>query len=102
MDVQEIREEMNRLKHEETTYSNCSKLAVLCTVLDHLDQREPRQKKKEIMEYSYGSSEFLNVVSRAPVDAVMKILDEHMDAIKVVYPKEYSIIIKRIKEISPI
>lgn len=97
MDIQEIREEIKKLEDSETTYQNCSKLSVLYSVVDHLD----KTKTKEVA-YSYGSSEFLLAVSRAPIEEVMKIVDEHMDAIQLLYPKEYAAVVKKIKELSPL
>ena len=93
MNSDEIRAEIIRLEKEETTYQNCSKLAVLYSVIEHLGKQEPA-------EYSYGESEFLTVVSQAPLTGVMEILDEHMNAVQVLYPKEYTALIRRMKELS--
>ena len=88
MNANEIAEEINRLEQEETTYNNCMKLAVLYTILDH-----------DKPEHSYSGSEFLLAVSNAPIDGVLEILDNHMDCIKLLYPKEYTSILKKIKDL---
>jgi len=99
MDIREIKAEINRLENNETTYSNCSKLAVLYCVKDHLDDDTPEMKIAGA--YSYDQSEFLSAVSKAPIDQVLDILDEHMEAVQILHPKEYASVIRRIKEISP-
>ena len=94
IDIQEIEDEIKKVEAGELTYQNCTKLAVLYSVLNQ------NQPKKNIAEYSYGSSEFLLCVSRAPIDGVLGILDEHMEAIQLLYPKEYSAIINKIKNLN--
>lgn len=39
-EVEKIKEEIARLEHGPTTYTNCEKLAYLYTVLDHMDGHE--------------------------------------------------------------
>lgn len=92
MDMHEIEKEISILEQSDTTYQNCSKLAVLYSIRDH-------QSKKKMAEYSHASSEFLSVAYQAPIDDVMRIIDEHMDAIQLLHPKEYSAIINKIKAI---
>lgn len=95
IDIQGIEDEIRRIEKEQTTMQSCSKLAVLYSVLDHNKPDKP----DKLSNYSYGSSEFLMVISQAPIDKALNILDEHMEAIKLLYPKEYSIIIRKIKEL---
>ena len=90
MKLEEIYREIDRLEHDDTNYQNCTKLAVLYCIADH--------NKPQRQAQSFGSSEFLLAVSRASLDDVLLILDEHMEAIKLLYPKEYAQIIRRIKE----
>lgn len=94
MNMLEINEEIERLENSETDYNNCSKLAILYVIKDHIEKPEPR-----IVEYSNPSSEFIEVVSGAPIESVLRIIDEHMECIKLLYPKEYSTIISKIKAI---
>lgn len=93
MNIQEIELEIGNLEDAETTYQNCTKLAVLYSIRDHLN------KPSKMTGYSYGSSEFLLNVSKAPIDGVLEILDEHMETIKLLHPKEYNVIISRIKNL---
>lgn len=97
MDIREIKSEINRLEGSETNYQNCSKLAVLYVIEEHLED-EPDLKPKGA-EYPIPRSEFLEIVSRAPIDGVLSIIDEHMECIKALYPKEYSAIIGKIERL---
>lgn len=89
MSATEIQEEIERLENEETNYSNCTKLAVLYTV---------RENYRQLPSSSYGSSEFLLACSTCPIDKILSVIDEHMECIKLLYPKEYALIIRKIKE----
>lgn len=93
MDIQEINVEIEKLEQSETNYQNCSKLAVLYSIRDHY------RDNTKMARYSYGSSEFLLTVSEAPMDGVLNILDEHMDAIQLLHPKEYTALINKIKRL---
>lgn len=95
MDINEIRTEIERLEQNETTYENCSKLAVLYSVRDHF-----KDQKDMLAGYSYGRSEFLMAVAEAPIDGVLDILDEHLGAVQILYPKEYSAVLNKIKKLS--
>lgn len=92
LDYNEINREIDKLENGNTTYSNIEKLAMLYTVRDKQDN-----------SYSYApapfvsSSEFITVASKKPIEGVLNVLDEHMDAIKALYPKEYDVIIKKIE-----
>lgn len=87
--------------------SCCIKLAAYYTILNNL------YPKEEPMEVGYstmpsyndylpqitGQSEFMDICSQKDIMAVLGILDEHMEAIKLLYPKEYDSIIDRIKDL---
>lgn len=77
----------------QTNYENCSKLSILYIIRNNID------KAKVIDEYLETTSEFLSVVSGAPIKDVLLIINEHLDCIKALYPKEYSAIINRIKDL---
>lgn len=92
MDMNEVEMEIERLESEELTYPNCAKLADLYIVKDHFEGTLDAP-------CSYGNSEFLQLCSMCSTEDVLKILDEHMECIRVLYPKEYSVILKKIKDI---
>lgn len=93
IDLDIIEREIHDLEARgDTTYSMCERLSWLYVVRDHL--RPVTMKPQEL----YGS-EFLETASKRDYASVMRILDEHMDAIKVVYPNEYENVISRIRSL---
>lgn len=92
LNYDDINMEIKRLEDSELTYQNCAKLANLYVIMDHKSQTQKRK--------SFGSSEFAQAVAKAPIEDVIDLLDEHMKCIQALYPKEYSSIINRIKEMS--
>ncbi len=44
-------------------------------------------------------SEFLEACSGVPYKALMKVLDEHMEAIRLMYPTSYDNVVNRIREL---
>ena len=105
MDIVEINEHIRKLKCEETNWQSVEKLAALCTVRNELSEAEsspsPQPEPARQIEYSTRpqepQSEFVEAASAVPFSELMKVLDKHMDSIKLVYPKEYSSIIYRLK-----
>lgn len=89
--------------------NTCIKLAAYYTILNTL---YPEQEQKPVdVGYStmpsfddylpqiQSKSEFMNICSQKEIVAVLEVLDEHMEAIKLLYPKEYDSIIERIREL---
>lgn len=89
--------------------STCIKLAAFYTILNNL---YPEQKQEPVEDRFYDmpsyneyvpqirtGSEFMDVCSQKDIVAVLEVLDEHMEAIKLLYPKEYDSIIEKIREI---
>lgn len=94
MDIRDIMKEIERLEQCDTTYQNCTKLAVLYCIRDH----NVTDTKKA--EYPYPPSEFTQAFINAPADKALAVLDEHMDAIRLLHGKEYSAIIQRLRSMS--
>lgn len=92
IDLNILDNEIERLEADDMNYQTCSRLADLYSVRDHY---RPIYSK-----YSYSQSEFLQACGTAPYEAVLNVLDEHMQCINALYPKEYSAIIRKIKEAS--
>ena len=106
MSIDEITNEISRLEEGETNWTNIQKLAWLYTVQDHLSEDHPQG----VMPESYTvknvpdvmpeyDGEFGQAVSGVDIEKLMKVLSEHMDVVKVLYPKEYQAVIDRIGEI---
>lgn len=105
MDIDEINEHIRKLKCEETSWQSVNKLAALCTVRDELEEKQDSapqmesEQKSKLPAYSTAGppqSEFVEAASAAPFGGLMEVLDEHMSAIKLAYPKEYELVMRKI------
>ena len=95
-----INGEIASLEQKEITYVIAEKLAWLYIVRDHIQMGSNSQTlnvSRETTPKIESTSEFLSACSEVDVESLLNILDEHMDIIKAVYPKEYTAIISRIK-----
>ena len=76
----------------ETTYSQCERLAWLYICRDHLrPEREDRTTQR------LSGSEFLDACGGVSYPALMRVLDEHMEAMKVVQSREYERVMAEIR-----
>lgn len=111
IDLREIDDTIRELKNTGTTVGAAEKLALLYIARDYMQredhpaQTEMRKMRRDTRAYSGsaevydGSSEFRAVCSGLCDDALLDVLDKHMEAIRVLYPKEYRAVVKRIEEI---
>lgn len=109
MDIEEIKDHIHKLKCGSTDWQSVEKLAALCAVRDELEEKEALDRQSVqpqpllVPAYSTASkppqSEFVQAASSVPFSGLMDILDEHMNAIKLVYPKEYDLVIHKIKRL---
>lgn len=90
IDIGVIEDEIAAIEAEdETTYETCERLACLYTVRDHIKAKSDASKSV--------ASEFLALAVGVPIQDLMKVIDEHMEAMKIVYPSEYAAIVSKIK-----
>lgn len=102
IDYDEIDREIKRLEAGHTTYSSCEKLAVLYAVSN--GRKSPDRAYDQ--SYSYAAeeqkkpplSDFATAAGSVSQERLIEILDEHMQAIQAIYPKEYSYIMAKLKE----
>lgn len=80
--------------NRDTTYATCERLAWLYIVRDHLAQK----KSREPLSIA-GESEFMKAVNGKPGDAVWKIMEELMDAVKMLHPRMYESVLKKLNDI---
>lgn len=109
MDIDEINEHIRKLKCEETSWQSVNKLAALCTVRDELEEaRAPETQTQALPPATYAAaystatkpqSDFVAAASSVPFGGLMRVLDEHMSAIKLAYPKEYELVMRKISDI---
>lgn len=92
IDVSIINDEIEALEAGETDYDTCERLACLYTVRNEMKQREAEKRALQ-------SSDFLAASVGAPIADLMKVLDEHMEAIRALYPKEYESVVSKIKSL---
>ena len=100
LNYDEIKCEIERLEHAGTTYANVEKLAMLYQVMNNAPDRSERSAP--ILKYSYAQasdSEFIRAIKDAPIDGVINIIDEHLEAVRILYPKEYNAVLLKISEI---
>ena len=90
VDVSILESEIAALEEEDTTYDTCERLACLYTVRDHLLARQSSAET---------TSEFLTVAVGVPTPDLMRVMNEHMEALRVVYPVEYEAVVERIKSL---
>lgn len=110
MDIDEINEHIRKLKCEETSWQSVNKLAALCTVRDELEKAHaPETQTQALPPVTYAAaystatepqSDFVAAASSVPFGGLMRVLDEHMKAIKLVYPKEYELVMRKIASLS--
>lgn len=95
INVDEIEFEIKDLEARgETTYNVCERLAWLYIVRDHI--RDGNSGVSSLSGNRTGKlsgSEFMEACSHIDFADLMEIINEHMDAIKVVFPKEYERVI---------
>lgn len=110
MDIDEINTHIHKLKCGSTDWQSVEKLAALCTVRNELEENKPAcqngvspQPATSVVAYpsEYSTkekpqSEFVEAASAAPFGGLMEVLDEHMNAIKLAYPKEYELVMRKI------
>ena len=96
IDLETIEREIRELEARgDTTYSICERLSWLYVCRDHL--RPVREDVRTTQDLD--GSEFLEAASGVSYPALMRTLDEHMSALKVVQPREYDSVMERIRHL---
>lgn len=110
MDIDEINSHIHKLKCGSTDWQSVEKLAALCTVRNELEEKEtgrgngtspqavsvPAAYPAAYSTAAEPQSEFVTTASAVPFNGLMQVLDEHMNAIKLAYPKEYELVMRKI------
>lgn len=109
MDIDEINTHIHKLKCGSTDWQSVEKLAALCTVRDELEEKQaPETQTHELPPATYAAaystasepqSDFVAAASSVPFGGLMQVLDEHMKAIKLAYPKEYELVMRKISDL---
>ena len=93
MSVEEVERTILDLEKRDTTYATCERLAWLYIVYDHLTQRIVQEKARAA---EMEGSPFIAACSGAEISEILRVMDEHMEAVRVIYPKEYEAVIRKI------
>lgn len=90
----ELLEVIAECEEEPPSFTSIKKLASLYTVYDHLYGKEPEEKP-----HSVRHSEFLQAAKEKDSGAVFEVFDELMQSLKVVYPKVYEGVMRKIRQL---
>lgn len=96
---EELTQEIDTLESQEPTYATLDRLAAMYVIRDRMDKDSKTNAMKPV---KLTGSEFLIACSDVDMTSLFSILDEHMDAIKLIHPKEYMALIQRIKALHSI
>ena len=95
LSVEEVERTIIELEKRDTTYATCERLAWLYIVHDHLTQRIVKEKARAA---EMEGSPFLAACSGAEIAEILRVVNDHMEALRVIYPKEYEAVTKKILE----
>lgn len=87
--LEEVTKTIDEIESRPLTLASVGNLAALYIVRDNVE--------KASKPVRVSGSDFLDACSGVDVEALLAILDEHMDAIKAIYPKEYMALIQKIQ-----
>lgn len=97
----EILDAIDDLLREPVSITDCGKIASLMVVHDHLfgEPQQPREREvpAAIIETD-GSSDFLRAVNGRGTADVMAVMDELMEAVKVLQPRIYDEVMDRVRK----
>lgn len=113
IDLNEINETIDKLKREGTTIQAAERLAMLYIARDHMLREDapadmaqgyaraasPTPIKGTPIQLSdRATSEFIAACEGVMIEDVLDVMDRHMEAIAVLYPKEYEAILRQLDE----
>ena len=93
VDIDELNDTIEKLELRCDSMRACERLSWLYIVRDHMP------------EYAVAApapmegSDFLRAASTAEPTALLRVLDEHMEALRVVQPREYEAVMEKIRAI---
>lgn len=94
----ELLETIEECKAAKPTAERCQLMASCYIVLDHLFPKESQATvtpaQMSLQTATDSDSEFIHAAKAAGIDRTLEVLDEHMECIRALYPKEYSEILR--------
>lgn len=94
---EDLLEAIKEIQNKEPTYANCQKLATFYTLMKYLYEEEGQSFSAGTFPVMNGS-EFREAIAGKDIEEVVDVLDEHMEVVQLLFPKEYKEVIKRISE----
>lgn len=94
IDLETIEREISELETRETSYNLCERLAWLYIVRDHL---KPQARTNSALVPEMGGSDFLKLASGTKCTELLGIIDEHLETVRLLYPKTYEGIMDRVR-----
>ena len=91
--LQTINDEIEKLESMPITYSIADKLASLYIIKEHGKIQHNNNVPK------LDGSDFLKACSNVDIPSLLLILDDHMNAIRILYPKEYTALLTKINDL---
>lgn len=99
VDLETIEREISELEARQPSYKLCERLSWLYIVRDHLYEKIYPKECGERQKTALSGSEFLDAANGKPYEDVLKVVDEHLETIKMLYPKTFSSILDKIREL---
>lgn len=95
IDIEDVCATIDELEHTtHTSYRLCAMLASLYIVRDHFDP-----KRLEARDVQLEGSEFLELANAVDFSDLMTVLDDHMENLKLVQPKAYDTVMRKLQDL---
>lgn len=91
--LEDLNAEIESAENAEPSYSGIERLASMYAVRNEIMKNRQSDSLKPV---KVAGSEFLDACSGVDMVSLLAILDEHMDAIKILHPREYMALIEKI------
>lgn len=100
INLETVEREINELETQYTTsYRLCERLAWLYVVRDHLKAAQNSGDTSSMVTPYMDGSEFLQAASNVRYQDLMGIIDEHLSTVRLLYPKTYSALVDKIRQL---
>lgn len=99
--LNEIEKEILELEKKDTSWAVVERLSWLYVVRDHMRPSTAHEAApEEAVTDKMTGSDFLEAASGVSYTSLMEVLNEHMEAIRVVCPKEYDSVVSKIRSLN--
>lgn len=103
--LREVEWAISELEQEESSKPGYILLASLYTIRQHMQESTEQEPSHAVSARSapraesYGESEFLQAISGKNTADVMEVLDEHMEVMRVINPRAYESVIRKLNKL---